>query len=104
VVITRSGEWSSAPVDGRVRLKPDATSPQYESSAPTVSLVADGPPGTVPDLHGMSAREAVRTLVKLGMHARVSGDGFVVSQDPPAGAPLEPGTVCRLVLERKPQP
>jgi beta-lactam-binding protein with PASTA domain len=38
------------------------------------------------------------------MHARVSGDGFVVSQDPPAGAPLEPGTVCRLVLERKPQP
>jgi cell division protein FtsI (penicillin-binding protein 3) len=87
VVIARSGE-----------------SPKDESSVPKVSLVADGPPGTVPDLHGMSAREAVRKLVKLGMHARVSGDGFVVSQDPPAGAPLEPGTVCRLVLDRKSPP
>ena len=51
------------------------------ANEPVVSLVADGPPGTVPDLRGMSAREAVRKLVKLGMNARVSGDGFVVSQD-----------------------
>jgi beta-lactam-binding protein with PASTA domain len=65
-----------------------------------VSLVADGPPGTVPNLHGMSAREAVRRLVKLGLTAHVSGDGFVVSQDPPAGAALEPGGACSLVLNR----
>ena len=67
---------------------------------PIVSLVADGPPGTVPDLQGMSAREAVRTLVRLGLTAQLSGDGFVMSQDPPAGAALEPGAVCRLVLTR----
>ncbi|HMB79894.1 MAG TPA: penicillin-binding transpeptidase domain-containing protein, partial [Vicinamibacterales bacterium] len=48
-----------------------------DASEPIVSLVADGPPGTVPDLRGMSAREAVRKLVKLGMNARVSGDGSV---------------------------
>jgi cell division protein FtsI (penicillin-binding protein 3) len=71
---------------------------------PTVSLIADGEPGTVPDLRGMSAREAVRKLVTLGMHARASGDGVVVSQDPQPGAPLDPGTVCRLVLDRKSQP
>src|SRR5262245_24338759 len=70
----------------------------------TVSLVADGEPGTVPDLRGMSAREAVRKLVTLGLHARASGDGVVVSQDPQPGAPLDPGTVCRLVLDRKSQP
>src|SRR5438093_8969765 len=35
------------------------TRPQGEGQ-PIVSLVADGSPGTVPDLHGMSAREAVR--------------------------------------------
>jgi cell division protein FtsI (penicillin-binding protein 3) len=69
---------------------------------PIVSLVADGPPGTVPDLRGMSAREAVRKLVKLGMNARVSGDGFVVSQVPAAGAPIEGDAVCRLVLDRWP--
>ena len=67
---------------------------------PVVSLVADGPPGTVPNLHGMSAREAVRKLVKLGLRAHLTGDGFVLSQDPPAGAALEPGTVCTLVLNR----
>jgi beta-lactam-binding protein with PASTA domain len=71
-------------------------------SGPVVSFVADGPPGTVPDLHGMSARDAVRTLVKLGMNPRVSGDGFVVSQAPAAGAPIDGDAVCRLVLERWP--
>jgi cell division protein FtsI (penicillin-binding protein 3) len=71
-------------------------------SGPVVSLVADGPPGTVPDLRGMSARDAVRALVKLGMNARVSGDGFVVSQLPAAGAPIESDAFCRLVLERWP--
>jgi len=72
------------------------------ANEPVVSLVADGPPGTVPDLRGMSARDAVRTLVKLGLNARVSGDGFVVSQLPAAGAPIEGDAVCRLVLERWP--
>jgi len=38
--------------------------------------------------------------VKLGLVPRVSGDGFVVSQDPPPGSVLDPGAVCRLVLER----
>ena len=71
-------------------------------SGPVVSLVADGPPGTVPDLRGMSARDAVHTLVKLGMNARMSGDGFVVSQLPAAGLPIDGDAVCRLVLERWP--
>jgi cell division protein FtsI (penicillin-binding protein 3) len=81
----------------------DAGAPAPTSAAdtaPVVSLVADGPPGTVPDLHGMSAREAVQKLVKLGMNAHVSGDGVVVSQDPAAGTPLEADAVCRLVLAR----
>ncbi len=67
---------------------------------PTMSLVAVGPSGQMPDVTGMSAREAVRRLVKAGVSARVSGDGFVRSQDPPAGTPLEAGMVCRLVLDR----
>ena len=75
-----------------------------QAAPPVVSLVADGPPGTVPDLRGMSARDAVRRLVKLGMDVRITGDGFVASQDPPAGAALEPGAVCRLVLDRLTRP
>jgi beta-lactam-binding protein with PASTA domain len=36
------------------------------------------------------------------LSARVSGDGVVVSQDPPAGTPIEPLNVCRLILDRSP--
>ncbi len=83
----------------------EATSPVNDMPAndPVVSLIADGEPGTLPDLRGMSAREAVRALVKLGLNARVSGDGVVISQDPAPGMPLEPGTLCRLTLERSPR-
>jgi penicillin-binding protein 2 len=73
-----------------------------EAPPPLVSLVADGEAGTVPDVRGLSAREAIRKLVKVGMAARASGDGFVVSQDPAPGSPLEAGGTCRLVLERAP--
>ena len=75
---------------------------RVSASGPVVSLVADALAGTLPDLRGLSAREAVRTLVKLGMKASVSGDGFVVSQVPAAGAPIAAEAVCRLVLERWP--
>ena len=50
----------------------------------------------------MSARAAVHKLVKLGMNARVSGDGFVVSQVPAAGHSIDSDGVCQLVLERRP--
>jgi len=68
---------------------------------PFVNLIADGP-GTLPDVRGMSAREAMRTLVRLGLTARMAGDGFVVGQDPQPGSPLEEGGVCRLTLARAP--
>jgi len=71
------------------------------ANQPIVTLVVDGPPGTVPDLHGMSARDALHKLVKIGMNARVSGDGFVVSQDPAPGSPIDTDGICRLVLDRR---
>jgi len=71
-----------------------------------VTFLPDGSPATPPDLMpeltGKSAREAIRILVKVGMTARVSGDGFVVSQEPAAGEPIAGQRVCRLVLERWP--
>src|SRR2546423_5572895 len=44
-----------------------------------VSLIADGPPGTVPDLAGMSARDAVRRLVRLRLLAPPPRGGLLVS-------------------------
>src|SRR5581483_11563776 len=80
----------------------DPTSVQQQADA-RVSLVADGPPGTVPDVRGLSAREAIRKLVTFGLHAHASGDGFVVSQSPDPGAPLERGGTCQLTLARTPR-
>ena len=71
-------------------------------ATPTVvSLQADTETG-VPELTGMSAREALRELARLGLTARMQGAGFVIDQNPPAGSPLEPGATCTLVLTRRP--
>ncbi len=45
---------------------------------------------TMPDLKGLSAREARLWLHALGIRARVKGTGLVTGQSPAAGAPLEP--------------
>ena len=69
-----------------------------------VAMPANMTEAGVPDLRGMSAREAVRELARLGLTARMEGVGVVVDQDPDPGAPLEPGATCTLVLNRRPAP
>jgi membrane peptidoglycan carboxypeptidase len=54
----------------------------------------------VPDVIGLSAREAIRVLARVGITPRVSGDGVVVQQEPRAGSPLERGMACTLALGR----
>ena len=66
------------------------------------SVVAVARTGLMPDVRGLSAREAVRTLTAAGVAARMNGDGFVVDQFPAAGSPLQPGESCSLKLGRVP--
>ena len=54
----------------------------------------------LPELRGLGGREALRILAKMGLAARLSGDGIVLAQEPPAGTPVEPGASCRLALGR----
>ena len=70
------------------------------ATKPVVSFVNDVPPDTMPDLRGLSAREALRAAVKLGLTARVEGTGFVVAQDPAPGASLDTVSACRVTLGR----
>lgn len=42
----------------------------------------------MPDLAGLSVREALRQLARVGLDARVVGDGVVVAQEPSAGVSL----------------
>jgi beta-lactam-binding protein with PASTA domain len=55
----------------------------------------------MPDLRGLSAREALKALSGIGMTAKMTGDGFVLGQDPEAGGALVRGNACTLTLGRR---
>ncbi|HEY7790896.1 MAG TPA: penicillin-binding protein [Vicinamibacterales bacterium] len=84
VIVTTSAPSSPAPVRPQVV---------------DVSSTGSG----LPDLTGLSARDAMQALAHLGMTAQLSGDGTVVAQDPAPGVAIEPGAVCRLTLKRLPK-
>jgi cell division protein FtsI (penicillin-binding protein 3) len=54
--------------------------------------------GTVPDVRGMGARDAVYQLEHCGMKVRVHGCGKVKEQSIMPGKKLQPGMVCELKL------
>lgn len=60
--------------------------------------------GGLPDLRGLSARDALRELARMGMSAKMRGAGVVIEQTPAPGSTIEPGTACTLVLDRRPLP
>jgi hypothetical protein len=76
----------------------ESEGPAQES--PVVNVLVEAPGGTVPDVRGLSARDAMRKLAKAGLSAQMTGDGFVASQDPAPGEPIENRRVCKVTLER----
>ena len=55
----------------------------------------------MPDLRGMSARQAIEALTPLRMTARLEGDGIVTRHEPTAGSTVERGATARLWMERR---
>ena len=84
--------------------------PQQPVSAPAeapVVTVADTTaesPMVFPDLAGMSARDAVRTLARLGVTLKMHGTGNVVNQRPAPGTPIDLAGEATLWLNRRPLP
>jgi cell division protein FtsI (penicillin-binding protein 3) len=70
--------------------------------APEAAPFAIDPHGVLPDLTGLSARDAVRKLIALGWEPRLRGQGFVARQSVAAGTPVGEGGVCLLELSRFP--
>jgi cell division protein FtsI (penicillin-binding protein 3) len=72
--------------------------------APVTIVPALAPIGAgqivLPDLRGMSGREALRVLSRIGIVPHVVGDGVVVEQAPAPGTPVDFGAQCRLGLAR----
>jgi hypothetical protein len=64
-------------------------------------MVPAGGAAVMPDVRGLSAREAMRVLLGSGLRVRLDGHGFVGSQLPQPGAPILPGTAGLLRLVRR---
>ena len=55
--------------------------------------------GTVPDVTGMGARDAVYVLESRGVKVRIHGRGKVKTQSLPPGHKIRKGEACTLNLE-----
>jgi|TARA_B100000315_G_scaffold191589_3_gene181854 cell division protein FtsI (penicillin-binding protein 3) len=82
---------------------PPVVAPAVRPVLTSLTSVGQGPP-TMPDLRGLSARQALRALAHLSMVARLHGDGVVVAQQPGAGDAIESGMTSVLQLSRRPTP
>jgi cell division protein FtsI (penicillin-binding protein 3) len=69
----------------------------------TVQAAAAGEIADVPDLRGLSGREALRVLTGIGLTAHVNGDGVVWRQEPAPGSAVDSGTACEIWLRRWPR-
>ena len=87
LVASRQDEYSGA--------KP---TPAAAVLQPSTSVARDG---LMPDLRGLSGREALRIAAQLGLSARLRGSGVVADQQPAPGTTLERGLNCEIVLRRQ---
>jgi cell division protein FtsI (penicillin-binding protein 3) len=78
------------------------TLPLFDRPGQDAGLTAIVPvaEGTIPDVRGLSARDAARALLVAGVEPRLTGSGVVSRQWPAAGTPIRPGQTCDLVLVR----
>ena len=70
-----------------------------DRSQATGGAASDG--GLMPDLRGLSAREAVDAVGHLGLRAAIVGDGGVTRQEPAPGDAIEPGSMATFWLDRR---
>ena len=76
---------------------------ESESGPTVITVAAVDDSQSMPDLRGLSAREALRRLAGRRIAARMQGAGLVVAQSPGPGTPLDLGASCTLILDRNPR-
>jgi cell division protein FtsI (penicillin-binding protein 3) len=83
-------------VDRRTQL------PAPTPGAPMVVTVDDAGGRAMPDLVGLSAREALRRMARVGVSLKMQGAGVVVAQYPEAGERVAVGGAATIMLDRGP--
>lgn len=77
--------------------------PASVTTTPVPLLLAGGR-AAMPDVRGLSARDAMVALSRAGLRVRITGAGSVVSQTPAAGEPIDSGGRALIELRRAPDP
>ncbi|MEO7192870.1 MAG: penicillin-binding protein [Vicinamibacterales bacterium] len=83
-----------------IRSQPGEVAQHASVAARAPRVIHAGGPAVMPDLMGLSAREATRAMADAGLMPRLSGAGAVIRQSPEPGAPLQPGAVGAAELGR----
>jgi cell division protein FtsI (penicillin-binding protein 3) len=74
------------------------------ATAPMPALTYLGGRTLMPDVRGMSGRDALRVLGAVGLQVRMSGQGVVSTQTPEPGEPVDSGNWSVLQLQRATSP
>lgn len=76
-----------------------ALSPVAPASSGAEAASSAAPMVRVPDVRGLSAREAVKACLGVGLVPSLEGTGTLTRQEPPAGATVPKGGTLKLLLE-----
>jgi cell division protein FtsI (penicillin-binding protein 3) len=70
------------------------------SKSPSDEIPDENPSlDVIPDLKGISLREAVRLLSSHGINVKIKGSGWIMRQSPKPGTPMEKCTSCELTAK-----
>lgn len=84
---------------GKLEVTPVSTAMAAPLSWPNLTAIPEvsgEPVKVMPDLRGLTMRQVVSLLQKAGLRCRTLGSGLAVSQNPPPGTPVQPGTFCEV--------
>ncbi|MEW6387618.1 MAG: penicillin-binding protein [Thermodesulfobacteriota bacterium] len=66
---------------------------------PRSPALSQEPLKVMPDLRGLTIRQALDLLHRSGLHCRFEGTGRAVSQEPSPGTPISPGSSCEVKFQ-----
>ena len=85
----------------RINVPPTELTLAIQSIPSTEAKVEVPADGLMPDVRGMSVRQALRILTTLGLAVQLDGTGFVSQHDPPPGHVVERGSTVTLSMSRR---
>jgi beta-lactam-binding protein with PASTA domain len=69
---------------------------------PLKAALPKKPLKVMPDLSGLTIRQALDVLHRSGLYCHFEGSGLAVGQEPPPGTTITPGGTCSVTFSSQP--